>query len=277
MFFANEELIKSEYIKKNYHIINTPKKGGENLTIVYFSSNGIYSQNDEETFKRVIINENRYEWSKNLITRANKHIFVRDIYKSWYVTGINNEINSIDKLFEFLKEETKNSRIITLGCSSGGYAAMIFGILLDAEYIFSFSGQFSIQDVVDNNSQIHYPLLFEHKDDLSKNKYFNIANLVKSKNIPIFYFVSSLSDCDKNQINIASGIKNVYSFKIKSDDHGIPFPLINLQKIINMPQNELIKLNKSLSNKEISKLSFSYKVLGFKILLLTLIKKISRL
>ena len=42
-----------------------------------------------------------------MIKRASKHIFVRDVFKTWYITGINSKINNVPLLAELLRKETE--------------------------------------------------------------------------------------------------------------------------------------------------------------------------
>lgn len=71
-------------------------------------------------------------------------IFVRDIYKTFYVKGINHDVSSIDALLELLEEKTAGYQIVTCGNSAGGYMAVIAGKHLSADRIFSFGGQWEI-------------------------------------------------------------------------------------------------------------------------------------
>ena len=88
---------------KNYLIeYSSGKSNNENYCIIYFSSNDIYYPNNERAFINQIAVKNKFEWYNTRISKGVKHIFVRDIKKQWYLTGINKEINNIDKLFQFL-------------------------------------------------------------------------------------------------------------------------------------------------------------------------------
>ena len=86
----------------------------------------------------------KFEWRKHLIRRAYKQIWIRDITKEFYVRGINNQINSIDKMIDFLKKETEGYRSICIGSSAGGYIATLLGAVLNAEYVYCFSGYFNL-------------------------------------------------------------------------------------------------------------------------------------
>ena len=89
-----------------------------NLCAIYFSSNGIYFPNTENTFNEIIVKKNRYEWYDTRVKDAQKHIFVRDVLKQWYVKGINSQIDTQAKLLDFLRKETEGYDIITIGITT---------------------------------------------------------------------------------------------------------------------------------------------------------------
>ena len=107
----------------------------------------MYFPNEEAEFFDKIIKNNRYEWQnisndKVFEKKAGKIILVRDVHKQWYVEGISEEYNSVDKTVQLLKSLTDGYEIVTVGNSAGGYAAVLFGCLLNAEKVFTRSGQF---------------------------------------------------------------------------------------------------------------------------------------
>lgn len=100
--------------------------------LCFFSGNGLYYPNTISSFCKTVVEQNRYEWwnvghSEEIVKQAGKIIYVRDVYKQFYVKGINVEINCIDKLCELLKELTMGMRVVTCGNSAGGYIAVIVG------------------------------------------------------------------------------------------------------------------------------------------------------
>ncbi len=76
-------------------------------------------------------------------------IFVRDLEQVWYHAGVKDltpksEEDQILGTVATLKEEIAKipyTRLVTLGTSAGGYASLLFGILLEVDYIVSFSPQ----------------------------------------------------------------------------------------------------------------------------------------
>lgn len=132
----------------------------KDVCAVYFCSNDIWFPHTEEMFRKRIVEKNFFEWYRCRIKRAYKHIFVRDVFKQWYLTGINGEVNSTERLLDFLRDETRGYKVITLGSSAGGYASALFGPLLGAEMAISFNGQFSLQRLVRESTETISPLLF---------------------------------------------------------------------------------------------------------------------
>lgn len=116
-----------EELSKDNFIIEEDTKIVNNLCYIYFSSHAVYFPETKGNFKDKIVNKNVFEWYKRRISNVRKSIFVRDIRKQFYCEGINNNLNSIDKLLGFLKKETKNFDVITVGSSAGGYLAALVG------------------------------------------------------------------------------------------------------------------------------------------------------
>ncbi|MCY1723256.1 hypothetical protein OU798_23100 [Prolixibacteraceae bacterium Z1-6] len=222
---------------------------------IYFSSNDIYYPNNVHMFKVQIVERNRFEWYNTRVKRGSKHIFIRDIKKQWYLNGINEKLNSIEKVVEFLRTETKGYKTIAIGSSAGGFAAVLFGSLLNAETIYSFNGQFLLNDLLKRSTQKTDPIIFREKDNPAINKYYSLRPYVNGSKI--FYFFSNRSACDVNQFKHVSDLQVNY-IPFRTSHHGIPFLKSSLNYVINYPINELEKL----SNKLQSPLLFSLKIEG---------------
>jgi len=75
--------------------------------------------------------------------RVNK-IFVRDFSQNWYtggIKGVSNNLHDTIKYLEKVIEKYGFKKTIFLGNSAGGYAAMLFGRLLNVEEVHAFSPQ----------------------------------------------------------------------------------------------------------------------------------------
>ena len=71
-------------------------------------------------------------------------IFIRDFNQTWYQQGIDEQLNTTDTIAEYLKEKIQENaykNICFLGNSMGGYAAILFGLKLNVDYVISFAPQ----------------------------------------------------------------------------------------------------------------------------------------
>lgn len=242
----------------------------QSYCVLYFSSHDLYYPNIVEAFNRQVVRTNKFEWYRTRVNRATKHIFLRDIKKQWYLNGINEELNSIEKLFAFLKIETAGYKTIALGSSAGGYAAVLFGSMLRAEMIYTFNGQFSLHNLLETSSEKIDPLLFREKDNPKINKYFSI-NAYVSNPSAVYYFYSCRSKSDIIQyINVKEIGFQIISFN--TSHHGIPFLKSNLSYVINLEQNLLDQLAGGIYHP----LFFSFNIEGIYRTLLSLSSQIIR-
>ena len=187
--------------------------------------------------------------------------------KQWYLSGINERINTPETLLSLLKSETEGFEIVTVGSSAGGYAAILYGILLRASQVFAFNAQFEINSLLDTD-EIRNPLVFRLKET-SRRKYYDLIPFIKEKqNTSINYFVSVNSPWDRKQISHvnkegAEWYINIICFK--TDHHGIPFPKAALQDVLNDTQSVLLEDSSNLNNPifySIGKIGFRKTLLG---------------
>lgn len=254
--FLNHSFIADQYEKEN-HRVESLKNDGE-YCVIYFSSNGIYFPNTEETFLNTIVKRDKYEWFNplNRIRKSGLNIWVRDIHKQWYVKGINARINSVDGLKDHLAGLVGKRKVITVGSSSGGYAAVLLGILLKAEHIFSFSGQFSL--CLDCLSD---PLVSDFKKE-ERSRYYDLKDLIKGSAAQIFYFYTHKVGEDQRQAEHIKDCSNVHTFNIAYEHHGITPFLFDLPKILNMSQRGLLKMHTTAHNKVFTREGFSIRYFG---------------
>ncbi|HTA35271.1 MAG TPA: hypothetical protein VK761_01045 [Solirubrobacteraceae bacterium] len=85
-----------------------------------------------------------FEFFKSTRDIPVKRLFVRDLRQSWYHGGLAGEDATLDDATDSLRELVAREhvdRLVTVGNSAGGYAALVFGTLLGAETVLSFSPQ----------------------------------------------------------------------------------------------------------------------------------------
>ena len=272
VFQTDSELVQKSLNNSNYLIeySETESIYEDKYCIVYFSSHNIYYPNTENEFKKQVLNKNRFEWYGARIKKGYKHIFIRDNKKQWYLEGINNNINSIEKLEAFLIKETKGYKTIMLGSSAGGYAAVLFGSLLKSEYVISFNGQFQFYDLLETSSEKVDPVIFRNRHNKNINKFYSLKSVVNHP-LKVFYFWSKKSNWDRiNRDHVAS--LGVSEIGFNTNNHGVPFLKTALDTVINMNFEEL----SSLRSKSYNPVLFSMQYGGVKNTLVFIYKFVLR-
>ena len=195
MFQIDSEIVRSVYINQPNYKIEYNNSCKANICAIYFSSNDIYYPNNEDIFQKRIVEKNFFEWYNTRIN-ARKHIFIRDIFKQWYLEGINAELDSPEKIFEWLKGETEGYEVVTVGSSAGGYSAVLYGSLLKAQKVIAFNAQFSLKAIADESGEKSNPLVYKYKNN-DRSKYFELKDKL-SDSVNYFYFLSV--GCEKDML-----------------------------------------------------------------------------
>lgn len=217
---------------------------------IYFSGNGIFDPDTEEAFRNTIINKDRYEWTR-WSTQSERKVYLRDIHKEWYFRGINSNYNTIDKVLSLLKEVSKGYKIVTVGSSAGGYAAILFGVLLDAERVFAFSPQFDLTEWIKPRR------LLNTKPFVQQERYVNIVDIIKESGTEIFYFFPAYVDVDVSQAKLVENIPNVYMFGIKSKLHGKALYPNCIPNVLSADLGSLNRMKNQFQNKIVSPFYFA--------------------
>ena len=242
VFQTDSEIIAETYRTNSNYLIeySQVENSKDKYCVLYFSSNDLYFPNTKDTFQNQLLDKNKFEWYGTRVENGSKHIFLRDIKKQWYLTGVNQEYNSIEKLSQFLKKETEGYKVITLGSSAGGYAAVLLGSLLNAELIYTFNGQFQISDLLQTSVEAINPIIFREQLNPAINQYFSLRSFIKKPNC-IFYFYSDRSKWDINQFEHIADL-GVQTISFRTSHHGIPFFKSNLKYVLNKPKESIRNL-----------------------------------
>ena len=157
---------------------------GDNNLIIYFSSNGIFYPDTCAEFNSKIIMENRYEWAafhKKYFTNCSA-LFFRDILKCWYHFGINNTIDNLSQLSNFISIYVRRfDKVVLVGNSSGGYASLLLSSLLDLPAV----------TVGPQLNLTHIKHIYEYKDIESIT---NLKNLTFNRKTVAYYSLFSRQD-----------------------------------------------------------------------------------
>ncbi len=156
------------------------------------------------------------EFFKSLVHKNINIIFVKDFKQCWYQKGLLGKTSdiesSIEHLTKIIPKTTKS--LITLGASAGGFAAIRFGMALNADRIMAFSPQTFINE---ETARVFSKSCIRKLDfdniELDLKKILEKYNL-KSK-IEVYYA------CDNNRDQIAvDHIKDyVKEFSYETDTH----------------------------------------------------------
>lgn len=251
--------VMPEYESGNIRVCTNPDNEGD-YCYVFCSSNDIWYPNTQQAYEESIINRDRYEWTSFSLTNARKRIYVRDIYKSWYVTGVNKDIDTIDKLVERIKRESMGLKLVCVGSSSGGYLATLIGCLLCANHVICFSGQMELNNqwAIDRNG-----LLQHYRNDSTYSKYYDLKPYIEKGNTEIFYIVPMNCAQDLHHYEHVSECSSIRAFHFNSKHHGIVVSKCNLPYLINSTKEELEKLYEAHKGKSISVMLFSIEIVGF--------------
>jgi hypothetical protein len=252
VFQVDSEVVKQCYGNQNNFLIEYSDNIEKEFCAVYFSSNDLYYPNNEDSFFKSIVKKNKFEWYNTRINNAQKHIFLRDVKKQWYLNGINPE-----KLATFIRRESVGYRLILVGSSAGGFMATIVGQMLNAECIYTFNGQFEILSLIKNpDSRIINPILYRNRNNEILLRYYDCKNYI-NKPETIFYFHSCHNSWDAQQLGHL-GLIPINKILFKTSNHGIPFLKSNLSTVLNLSKHDLLKL----TGKSFHPLNFSIKMVG---------------
>ncbi len=257
VFQTDSEMVNIAYENNDNYLVEFDETKPKKYCVLYFSSNNIYFPNEPSVFQKTIVQKNNFEWFGTRVEKGHKHIFLRDLKKQWYLSGINAKINSPSSLLAFLEEQTKNYSVITVGSSAGGFAAVLYGQLIGARTTYTFNGQFEVNSLLHSSNELIDPLIFRERNNVKLKPFYDLKPFIKNPN-KIHYFYSMKSPWDQGQYAYIRSVSiNIYRFK--TNNHGIPFIKSTLPKLLNLP---IEKLHPYL-NHNINPLLFSIQIGGF--------------
>lgn len=114
-----------------------------------------------------------------------KRVFFTDIDQIWYMNGIRGIGDQISDVVDFIKQvirAEKIERVIFVGDSAGGYAAILYGILADADCILAFSPQTNLSQSKYTSFKDRIKIL--HRDYTNMSQYFNLQDIIGSAHDP---------------------------------------------------------------------------------------------
>lgn len=114
--------------EENPNVLYQPCDDSETL-IVFFGSMGSHTRKD-------------FEWQGSSQHVGEKRLYLKDPHSVWYQKGISGLGRNIDETAHWLRgvyERVGAKRIVHFGVSGGGYAAMLFGWMLNVNSVVAIS------------------------------------------------------------------------------------------------------------------------------------------
>lgn len=206
---ANHELIKpSRSIKTVESVIDNKFKNFTSWKQFNFNSNILYLSfaNFNETYKT------QFDFYNVLNNEGYKKFFVRDLSCTWYFNGLNGISNSIETTLNFIKKGiqiSKATEVRVIGKGNGGFAALLFGTLLNADNIMVYN---PVTYITPKLLKSNNPKRQNKLKRMNGNRYLDLQNLEKSSSIiQIFYTTNN-----KNILHVEN-IKNNKNLNIHTE------------------------------------------------------------
>lgn len=201
-----------------------------------------------------------YEFFEATKDAGYSRILLRDKYRVWYHRGIDRKRPDFPSLFRYLNseiEQLKPKTVICLGTSAGGYAAIVAGHHIRADYVHAFAPDtlldISLSSCIKGIFSARYwwprwKLLMSRS---AQPEFFNLANLLEVHNGKTVYYIHHCRDTRRDAEGAASlaHLPGVVSMPYSCSTHQVAMFLARtgfLPKILNAEnQNRLVELSKA--------------------------------
>lgn len=196
-------------------------------------------------FRLKVVENDRFEWENiakgaGIQSKASRIIYIRDVYKNWCINGINSKINTSEKLVKMLKDLAEGRDIITVGSSAGGYMSVLYGCLLNAKAIYTFSPQIPLLEY-DNWHPIKY--FDEYKS--SGTVALDLREFMATYKGKLFYITPYYCPEDKAQLDLVNEMEfpSIKKFIVDENRHGYTFYGVSIERLLAMDMQALEKLS----------------------------------
>jgi len=162
-----------------------------------------------------------YEWVNFFKDRPVKLVSVRDVQKAYYMgtlfddenNAISNGIDSHVELFKRIISESNCENVVFTGSSLGGYASVLFGVLLNVNYVMPYSAQTFIKkhSVYGSNDRPHLRnWAYRHASKNDQDRYFDLTELNYNNFTGVIHYHWSRSWRDERYVNHISEFCKTY-------------------------------------------------------------------
>ncbi|EIX4510455.1 hypothetical protein MKI77_004442 [Escherichia coli] len=160
-------------------------------------------------------NDGRFDFWKSANELPYNILLINNGKNEWYqdsIPGFSSSISETIEKIKYIAERLGCNEIITIGVSMGGYAASLFGALLDCRVLaFSF------------DTVLKYPLSRSAKRMPKKTKiiYKNLRPIIKNSNCRITALCGEMDFPDLLSLSRISDLKNVKAYSVRGVTHGV--------------------------------------------------------
>tara|TARA_R110002049_G_scaffold287700_2_gene469868 strand:- start:7 stop:684 length:678 start_codon:yes stop_codon:yes gene_type:complete len=157
-------------------------------------------------------------------------IFLRDFKQAWYHRGLNEEIDNIESLKIYLDKliTTKEyKKVVFLGNSMGGYAAILFGNMLPVDHIIAFSPQTFISKLKRywyKDKRWANQIEATYKDNRHQKRYYDLKPFLKNerhKLIPLDLYYSHNHKLDSIHCERLNSFNTINFYSYDLDNHNL--------------------------------------------------------
>lgn len=177
-------------------------------------------------------------------------LFIRDINCRYYITGLKNTTGDLEDTIEILRKKIshkKYKKVVAIGCSAGGFAAILFGQLLQFDKVIAFSPQTVIDDKKDsligdiyNAPKTCQWLRSLFTENAFYHKCLDLRNFAPFKTpIDIHYSVNGNKGIDKKHALYLEG-DSCKIFEHPGNDHMIALTLRNKGELKEIIDKEIV-------------------------------------
>lgn len=155
-------------------------------------------------------------------------LFFRDGDINWYLDKISN----VHIILEYLITKNKYAKKYAIGCSMGGFGAILFGTSHSFDKIISFSPQINVSlenlNEFEKNNNISDFIPFRNHDNVFySHTFFDTSNLIKNSKTEIYIYIADEHIYDNYQVkeikmyeNVKINILEEKFINISSKNHG---------------------------------------------------------
>lgn len=166
-----------------------------------------------------------FEFRHTVAGVRTNQVFLRDPSGLWYLAGIPGAGSSADDVASYLRAECARrgaKRVVTVGNSAGGYAAILFGLLIGANEVHAFSPKTRLLEPSDFHSPARLKFLLDHTG--REHPYLDLKRLLEEHSdgpTTVHIHYPNGDTVDATQARRVAGIANVRIWRYRWRTHAL--------------------------------------------------------